>query len=137
MNKKSKILSTTINKSTSSLMDDFNSSIDIDKRLIEEDIAVTSAHVKALVKLKVISKKDVSMASADDVKAQTGFTIGGVSPVGHINDLNIIIDRTLERFQIVYAAAGHPNSIFKIDISKLKDLTKGRVEDITEWDSLL
>ena len=81
---------------------------------------------------KVISKKDVSMASADEVKAQTGFTIGGVSPVGHINDLNIIIDRTLERFQIVYAAAGHPNSIFKIDISKLKDLTKGRVEDITE-----
>ena len=81
---------------------------------------------------KVISKKDVSMASADDVKAQTGFTIGGVSPVGHINDLNIIIDRTLERFQIVYAAAGHPNSIFKIDFLKLKDLTKGRVEDITE-----
>ena len=81
---------------------------------------------------KVISKKDVSMASADDVKAQTGFTIGGVSPVGHINNLNIIIDKSLERFQIVYAAAGHPNSIFKIDILKLKDLTKGRVEDITE-----
>ena len=52
---------------------------------------------------KVISKKDVSMASADDVKAQTGFTIGGVSPVGHINNLDIIIDKTLERFQIVYA----------------------------------
>ena len=87
----------------------------------------------SLNKLKrVISKKNVSMASADDVKAQTGFTIGGVSPVGHINNLDIIIDKTLERFQIVYAAAGHPNSIFKIDISKLKDLTKGRVEDITE-----
>ena len=81
---------------------------------------------------KVISKKDVSMASADDVKAQTGFTIGGVSPVGHINDLDIIIDKTLERFQIVYAAAGHPNSIFKIEFLKLKDLTKGRIEDITE-----
>ena len=81
---------------------------------------------------KVISKKDVSMASADEVKAQTGFTIGGVSPVGHINNLDIIIDKTLERFQIVYAAAGHPNSIFKIDISKLKDLTKGKIEDITE-----
>ena len=81
---------------------------------------------------KVISKKDVSMASADEVKAQTGFTIGGVSPVGHINNLDIIIDKKLERFQIVYAAAGHPNSIFKIDISKLKDLTKGSVEDITE-----
>ena len=81
---------------------------------------------------KVISKKDVSMASADDVKAQTGFTIGGVSPVGHINDLDIIIDKTLGRFQIVYAAAGHPNSIFKIDFLKLKDLTKGRIEEITE-----
>ena len=81
---------------------------------------------------KVISKKDVTMASADDVKAQTGFTIGGVSPVGHINDLDIIIDKTLERFQIVYAAAGHPNSIFKIDFLKLKDLTKGKIEDITE-----
>ena len=81
---------------------------------------------------KVISKKDVSMASADEVKAQTGFTIGGVSPVGHINDLNIIIDKTLERFQIVYAAAGHPNSIFKIDFLNLKELTKGIVEDITE-----
>ena len=81
---------------------------------------------------KVISKKDVSMASADEVKAQTGFTIGGVSPVGHINNLDIIIDKTLERFQIVYAAAGHPNSIFKIDFLKLKDLTKGKIEDITE-----
>ena len=87
----------------------------------------------SLNKLKnVISKKDVSMASADEVKAQTGFTIGGVSPVGHINNLDIIIDKTLERFQIVYAAAGHPNSIFKIDFLKLKELTKGRVEDITE-----
>ena len=81
---------------------------------------------------KVISKKDVSMANANDVKAQTGFTIGGVSPVGHINNLIILIDKTLERFQTVYAAAGHPNSIFKINFSKLKDLTKGRIEDITE-----
>ena len=81
---------------------------------------------------KIVSIKDVSMASADEVKTQSGFTIGGVSPVGHINDLNIIIDKTLERFQFVYAAAGHPNSIFKIEISKLKELTKGRIEDITE-----
>ena len=76
------------------------------------------------------------MASADDVKAQTGFTIGGVSPVGHINNLTIIIDKTLERFQSVFAAAGHPNSIFEIDFLKLKDLTKGITEDITEWDNL-
>ena len=81
---------------------------------------------------KIVSKKDVSMASAEDVKAQTGFTIGGVSPVGHINSLGIIIDKTLERFKSVFAAAGHPNSIFEISFIKLKELTKGRVEDIIE-----
>ena len=81
---------------------------------------------------KIVSKKDVSMASAEEVKAQTGFTIGGVSPVGHINSLSIIIDETLGRFQTVFAAAGHPNSIFEISFIKLKELTKGRVEDIIE-----
>ena len=81
---------------------------------------------------KIVSKKDVSMASAEEVKAQTGFTIGGVSPVGHINSLIIIIDETLGRFQTVFAAAGHPNSIFEISFIKLKELTKGRVEDIIE-----
>ena len=86
---------------------------------------------------KIILKKDVSMANADEVKAHTGFNVGGVSPVGHIKDLDILIDKTLKRFQTVYAAAGHPNSIFKLTFSKLKDLTKGRIEDITEWDNLL
>ena len=81
---------------------------------------------------KIVSKKDVSMASAEEVKAQTGFTIGGVSPVGHINSIGIIIDKTLERFKSVFAAAGHPNSIFEISFIKLKELTKGRVEDIIE-----
>ncbi len=57
-NKKDKILSTSINKKASTLMDVFNSSINIDKRLIEEDIDVTKAHVKALLKLKIISKKE-------------------------------------------------------------------------------
>ena len=81
---------------------------------------------------KIVSKKDVSMANAEQVKAQTGFTIGGVSPVGHINSLIIIIDETLGRFQTVFAAAGHPNSIFEISFIKLKELTKGSVKDIIE-----
>ena len=59
-NKKDKILSTSINKETSSLMDDFNSSIEVDKRLIKEDISVTKAHVDALFKLGVITKSDLS-----------------------------------------------------------------------------
>ncbi len=81
---------------------------------------------------KLMFQKDVSMANAEDVKAQTGFTIGGVSPVGHLKELDILIDKNLNRFDQVFAAAGHPNSIFEINFSMLSNLTRGRIEDITE-----
>ena len=84
-------------------------------------------------KLKKISeKKNVRMASADEVKSQTGYTIGGVSPVGHINDIPIFVDNSLSRFKDIFAAAGHPNAIFKINYEKLIQITKGDVKDITE-----
>jgi len=81
---------------------------------------------------KVISKKDVCMANVDEVKANTGFSIGGVAPVAHLKKLNILIDQSLGRFQSVFAAAGHPNSIFKIEYNKLVQMTKGEVKEITE-----
>ena len=87
----------------------------------------------SLNKLKKISeKKNVRMASADEVKSQTGYTIGGVSPVGHINKIQIFIDNSLSRFKDIFAAAGHPNVIFKINYEKLIQITKGAVKDITE-----
>ena len=87
----------------------------------------------SLNKLKKISeKKNVRMASADEVKSQTGYTIGGVSPVGHINKIQIFIDNSLSRFKDIFAAAGHPNAIFKINYEKLIQITKGDVKDITE-----
>ena len=87
----------------------------------------------SLNKLKKISeKKNVRMASADEVKSQTGYTIGGVSPVGHINKIQIFIDNSLSRFKDIFAAAGHPNVIFKINYEKLIQITKGNVKDITE-----
>ena len=87
----------------------------------------------SLNKLKKISeKKNVRMASADEVKLQTGYTIGGVSPVGHINKIQIFIDNSLSRFTDIFAAAGHPNVIFKINYEKLIQITKGDVKDITE-----
>ncbi len=87
----------------------------------------------SLNKLKrIINKKDVSMASADEVKKITGFTIGGVSPVGHINNLTSIIDSSLERFENLYAAAGHPNCVFKINFSNLKKITNGSIKNIAE-----
>jgi len=79
---------------------------------------------------KILKKKDVSMANADQVKSQTGFSIGGVSPVAHLEKIKILIDSSLSRYENVYAAAGHPNSIFKITYKKLVKLTEGKEEDI-------
>ena len=91
----------------------------------------------SLNKLKKIKdKKDFCMASPEDVKTQTGYTIGGVSPVGHLNKIEIFIDKSLDRFINLFAAAGHPNCIFKINFIDIKKITNGKIEDIIEWDSL-
>ena len=81
---------------------------------------------------KTLNIKDVSMASADDVKNITGYTIGGVSPIGHLNKVNVFIDNSLERFTSLFAAAGHPNCVFKINFTYLQKITNGSIKEITE-----
>ena len=81
---------------------------------------------------KTLNIKDASMASADEVKNFTGFTIGGVSPIGHLNQVDIYIDNSLERFTSLFAAAGHPNCVFKINFIDLQKITNGKIEEITE-----
>ena len=81
---------------------------------------------------KILNIKDSSMASADDVKNVTGFTIGGVSPIGHLNKINILIDSSLERFNYLFAAAGHPNCVFKISFKDLNKITKGSIKELIE-----
>ena len=81
---------------------------------------------------KMINKKDVSMANADQVKSQTGFSIGGVSPVAHLEKIKILIDSSLSRYENVYAAAGHPNCVFKINYDQLIKITNGSEMEISE-----
>ncbi len=81
---------------------------------------------------KITNKKNISMANPEEVKIQTGYTIGGVSPVGHIALVEILIDNSLKRFNDLYAAAGHPNCVFKIDFKKLQKITNGKVEELIE-----
>ena len=81
---------------------------------------------------KELNIKDASMASADEVKEITGFTIGGVSPVGHLRKLRIYVDKNLERFLKVFAAAGHPNCVFEIEFNQLTKLTNGQMKEIAE-----
>ena len=87
----------------------------------------------SLNKLKKITQiKDISMASPEDVKTQTGYTIGGVSPIGHLKKIKIFVDSSLERFEDIFAAAGHPNCVFKIDFKNLLKITQGEIKDIVE-----
>ena len=82
---------------------------------------------------KILEKKDVAMADAEEVKTNTGFSIGGVAPVAHLKNLNILIDKSLNRFKYVYGAAGHPDCVFKITYNNLVKLTNGLEKEITEW----
>ena len=72
---------------------------------------------------KILDEKDVSMANPENVKTITGYTIGGVSPTGHLTKTKVYIDENLKNYKSIFAAAGHPNAVFEIDFENLKALT--------------
>lgn len=74
----------------------------------------------------------IGRADADFVKAQTGFTIGGVSPIAHLNSPVTLLDQELWRFDEVWAAAGHPHGVFKLQPEDLKRLTDAPVADVVQ-----
>ncbi|MDP1692782.1 MAG: YbaK/EbsC family protein [Burkholderiaceae bacterium] len=75
-------------------------------------------------------------ADADFVKAKTGFSIGGVAPLAHRHPQAepplTLIDRELFRFAEIWAAAGHPNGVFKLVPAELEALTGAPVHDVTQ-----
>ena len=71
-------------------------------------------------------------ADADFVKARTGFSIGGVSPVGHAQPPVTLIDRELFRFDEIWAAAGHPHAVFKLRPQDLERLAGAPVADVVQ-----
>jgi Cys-tRNA(Pro) deacylase len=81
---------------------------------------------------QVLEAKKVKIADADTVRAETGFAIGGVPPVGHHAPLPTLIDQSLGRFETVYAAAGAPRAVFPIAYNMLLQVTAGQVADVTE-----
>ena len=81
---------------------------------------------------RIFKKNDVYMANAEEVKKNTGFSIGGVAPVAHITKLNTLIDKSLNRFKEIYVAAGHPSCVFKISYSQLVKITNGLEKEISE-----
>jgi len=89
-----------------------------DKRVDEKRVA---AHTGAL-----------GRADADFVKARTGFSIGGVAPLAHLQPALTLIDRELFRFSEIWAAAGHPNGVFLLSPDDLQRLTGAPVADVVQ-----
>jgi prolyl-tRNA editing enzyme YbaK/EbsC (Cys-tRNA(Pro) deacylase) len=71
-------------------------------------------------------------ADADFVKSRTGFSIGGVAPLAHATPALTLIDRELFRFTEIWAAAGHPNGVFKLTPAQLEQLTGAPVADVVQ-----
>jgi len=74
----------------------------------------------------------IGRADAEYVKARTGFTIGGVSPLAHATPVVMLIDRELFRFDRVWAAAGHPHGVFPMTPAELERLTGAPVHDVVQ-----
>ncbi len=83
-------------------------------------------------KAEALLGEAIGRADADFVRAATGFAIGGVPPLGHDRPLVTLIDEDLLAFEVIWAAAGTPNAVFRLSPKDLGDLTGGRVGDVKE-----
>ena len=91
------------------------------------DKRVDEKKVQALV---CAEGQKLGRADADFVKASTGFSIGGVSPVAHVQAPVLLVDRELFRFEVIWAAAGHPHGVFRLAPQDLGALTGAPVADV-------
>ena len=81
-------------------------------------------------KIEALISEPIGKADANFVRQRTGFVIGGVPPVGHLEKIEIFIDEDLLKYEEIWAAAGTPNAVFKLTPSDLVKITEGRVISI-------
>jgi prolyl-tRNA editing enzyme YbaK/EbsC (Cys-tRNA(Pro) deacylase) len=97
----------------------------VDQRLVMALIAGDQICNEAALGPALNLQGEVHRPQASEVKGATGFSIGGVAPIGLAHRLPVVIDRSLKRFDAIYAAAGHPHCVFKTDVATLSRLTGG------------
>lgn len=84
-----------------------------------------------LVKASAVAGEPLGKADAQLVRAQTGFAIGGVAPIGHLNPIRAFVDSKLLEFDVIWAAAGTPRHIFAINPALVVDLISAQQSDFT------
>lgn len=80
----------------------------------------------------VLGAQDITKPNADEVRAATGFAIGGVAPIGHPQPLRIVIDKSLAGYDEVWAAGGHPYAVFRSTFDELLAITAAEVVDVQQ-----
>jgi len=83
-------------------------------------------------KVKTLVGEGLSRADADFVRAATGYAIGGVAPVGHVTAVKLLLDRDLQRFTTIWAAAGTPFSVFPLTPAELQAVTGAAWADVRQ-----
>lgn len=78
-------------------------------------------------KLALLVGEDLQLASPDFVREQSGYSIGGVPPIGHANEIKSFLDEDLLQFELIWAAAGSPHTVFPIDPQRIVDVTGAQV----------
>lgn len=83
-----------------------------------------------VAKVAAACGESVAMADPKFVREATGFAIGGIPPVGHTSEMHTLIDRDLLTLPVLWAAAGHPNSLFRLSPDELVAMTGGTVTEV-------
>ncbi|GGL85318.1 aminoacyl-tRNA deacylase [Pseudooceanicola nanhaiensis] len=83
------------------------------------------------LKASAIAGEPLGKADAALIRAQTGFAIGGVAPVGHLTPIRAFLDPRLMEFDVIWAAAGTPHHVFALDPAELPRLTGAQTADFT------
>ena len=81
-------------------------------------------------KLALLVAEPVAKADADYVRQRTGYAIGGVPPVGHVESLMCVVDEDLLQYEQIWAAAGTPRAVFRLTPADLQRITDGRVVSV-------
>ncbi|HHS83059.1 MAG TPA: YbaK/EbsC family protein [Devosia sp.] len=95
-------------------------------------VLVSGAHNADLKKLKALFGCKLRPARPEKVREQTGFAIGGVAPVGHVNPIPVYMDEILLNHERVWAAAGQPNALFEVAPETLRDKTGARIIQVAD-----
>ena len=105
-----------------------------DDGALEPILCLVAGHNRVdLARLAAVTgERDVRRATAREADELTGFTIGGIPPIGHIQAVRVIMDPDLGRFQTVWAAAGTPTAVFPVPPATLRTLANATVAPITE-----